>query len=172
MLRYLLSGVQWLLGQGAVYKITGKSGISQARKRLGWEAVKAIHDEVVRPIAEKQTAGAWYRSWRVVSLDGSTLGYCRQRGEPEGLWATTGEPGLQCISAAAFRGVAGEWYACPVCFSVGELRLRRVEVGGGNDAAGATGNAMFGRPWFRWRAAVETGSGRPERSCCGAANEG
>jgi hypothetical protein len=73
VLRYLLSGVQWLLGQETVYKITGKSGISQARKRLGWEAVKAIHDEVVRPIAEKQTAGAWYRSWRVVSLDGSTL---------------------------------------------------------------------------------------------------
>jgi hypothetical protein len=35
--------------------------------------MKAIHDEIVRPIAEPHTAGAWYRKWRIVSLDGSTL---------------------------------------------------------------------------------------------------
>lgn len=73
VLRCLLMGVHWLLGGEQRYKVTGKSGITQARQRLGWEVMKAIHDETVRPIAEPHTAGAWYRKWRIVSLDGSTL---------------------------------------------------------------------------------------------------
>lgn len=73
VLRCLLMGVHWLLGNESVYKVTGKSGITQARQRLGWEVMKAIHDQVVQPIGQKHTPGAWYRDWRVVSLDGSTL---------------------------------------------------------------------------------------------------
>ena len=53
--------------------MTGKSGISQARTRLGVEPVKQLHDQIVCPIATEATKGAWYRGWRVVSLDGSTL---------------------------------------------------------------------------------------------------
>jgi hypothetical protein len=73
VLRCLLEGVRWLFGPQAALKVTGKSGISQARSRLGWEPVKQLHDAVVAPIAVKQTRGAWYRNWRLVSLDGSTL---------------------------------------------------------------------------------------------------
>jgi hypothetical protein len=53
--------------------VAGKSGISQARTRLGWQALRQLHDAVVRPIAGPATRGAWYRQWRLVSLDGSTL---------------------------------------------------------------------------------------------------
>jgi len=35
--------------------VAGKSGISQARTRLGWEAVRRLHDEVVKPIAISST---------------------------------------------------------------------------------------------------------------------
>ena len=73
VLRCLLEGVQWLSGPGAPIKVTGKSGISQARARLGSEAVRRLHDEVVRPIALPATKGAWFKQWRLVSLDGSTL---------------------------------------------------------------------------------------------------
>ena len=59
VLRCLLEGVRWLLGPRVPIKVTGKSGISQARSRLGWEPVKQLHDEVVAPIAVKQTRGAW-----------------------------------------------------------------------------------------------------------------
>src|SRR6516164_3946248 len=69
----LLEGVRWLFGPRVALKVTGKSGISQARSRLGWEPVKQLHDEVVKPIAVKQTRGAWYKHWKLVSLDGSTL---------------------------------------------------------------------------------------------------
>jgi hypothetical protein len=73
VLRCLLEGIQWLLNPTARIKVTGKSGISQARTRLGVEPVKQLHDQIVCPIATEATKGAWYRGWRVVSLDGSTL---------------------------------------------------------------------------------------------------
>jgi thymidylate kinase len=73
VLRCLLEGVQWLLDPSAKVKVAGKSGISQARRRLGVEPVKKLYDTMVAPIAEKRTKGAWYRQWRLVSLDGSTL---------------------------------------------------------------------------------------------------
>jgi len=73
VLRCLLEGVQWLLDPSTKVKVAGKSGISQARSRLGVEPVKKLYDVVVAPIAEKRTKGAWYRQWRLVSLDGSTL---------------------------------------------------------------------------------------------------
>lgn len=73
VLRCLLEGVQWLLNPSIPVKVAGKSGISQARSRLGVEPVQKLYEMVVVPIAEKHTKGAWYRQWRLVSLDGSTL---------------------------------------------------------------------------------------------------
>ena len=73
VLRWLLEGLQWLRGFPAPIKVTGKSGISQARTRLGDEVLRRLHDETVRPIATPSTKGAWFKHWRLVSLDGSTL---------------------------------------------------------------------------------------------------
>jgi len=73
VLRCLLEGLQWLKAPGTRINVAGKSGISQARTRLGSAPVKALHDEVVKPIAVKGTKGAWYRRWLLVSLDGSTM---------------------------------------------------------------------------------------------------
>lgn len=73
VLRCLLEGLHWLMQPGEAMKVAGRSGISQARTRLGWEPVQELHDRVVRPVASKTTKGAWYRRWRLVSLDGSTL---------------------------------------------------------------------------------------------------
>jgi hypothetical protein len=73
VLRCLLEGIQWLRDPSATIKVAGKSGISQARTRLGWEPFRQLHDAVVKPIAVSATKGAWYRAWRLVSLDGSTL---------------------------------------------------------------------------------------------------
>ncbi|MCP5117312.1 MAG: IS4 family transposase [bacterium] len=73
VLRCLLEGISWLTKPGAKVKVTGNSGISQARTRLGASPVRQLHDEVVQPIAVAQTKGAWYGQWRLVSVDGSTL---------------------------------------------------------------------------------------------------
>ena len=77
VLRCLMEGIRWLAGPMTKIKIAGKSGISQARVRLGYAPVKQLHDEVVVPIAVKEggktTRGAWYGDWLLVSMDGSTL---------------------------------------------------------------------------------------------------
>jgi len=89
VLRCLLEGVQWLLGPTLKIKVAGKSGISQARTRLGVEPLRQLHDEVVRPIAVETTKGAWYRNWRLVSLDGSTLDVADEKANDEAF----GRPG-------------------------------------------------------------------------------
>jgi hypothetical protein len=73
VLRCLLEGVQWLRDPSVPVRVAGKSGISQARTRLGWEPLRQLHDDLVKPVAVRRTRGAWYRSWRLASLDGSTL---------------------------------------------------------------------------------------------------
>ena len=73
VLRVLLEGLRAVLGLGIRVEPAGKSGISQARKRLGETPVRRLYEQVVKPIATPQTRGAFYRGWRVVALDGSTL---------------------------------------------------------------------------------------------------
>ena len=89
VLRCLLEGIQWLLEPSAGINVAGNSGISQARTRLGWEPLRQLHDEVVRPVAVAATKGAWYRSWRLVSIDGSTLDVADEKGNSQAF----GRPG-------------------------------------------------------------------------------
>jgi hypothetical protein len=89
VLRCLLEGVQWLLEPSARVRVAGNSGISQARTRLGWEPLRQLHDETVKPIALKATKGAWYHRWRLVSLDGSTLDVADEKDNDEAF----GRPG-------------------------------------------------------------------------------
>lgn len=96
VLRCLLEGVQWLLDPSTMVKVAGKSGISQARTRLGWEPVRRLHDEVVGPIADPATKGAWYGPWRLVSLDGSTFDVADEAAND----AAFGRPGAKRGSSA------------------------------------------------------------------------
>ena len=89
VLRCLLEGIQWLVEPVAGINVAGNSGISQARTRLGWEPVRQLHDEVVRPVAVAATKGAWYRAWRLISVDGSTLDVADENGNNEAF----GRPG-------------------------------------------------------------------------------
>lgn len=83
VLRCLVEGLQWLLEPAARGRVTGHSGISQARTRLGWEPVRQLHDAVVKPIAVGETKGAWYRGLRLISLDGSTLDVADEKANDE-----------------------------------------------------------------------------------------
>ncbi len=60
-------------GGADAVKVAGKSGISQARSRLGEMPLRRLYEQVVQPVATRATKGAWYRTWRLVSLDGSSL---------------------------------------------------------------------------------------------------
>ena len=95
--------MRWLWGADAV-KVAGKSGISQARSRLGELPLRRLYEQVVQPVATRATKGAWYRGWRLVSLDGSSLDV-----------ADTAENGIAFGCPGASRGES----ACPKLRFVG-----------------------------------------------------
>src|SRR3954451_13005288 len=82
VLRCLLEGVRWLWGAEAV-RVAGKSGISQARARLGEAPLRRLYERLGGPggargrqggpAPPRATKGARHREWRLVSLDGSCL---------------------------------------------------------------------------------------------------
>jgi transposase IS4-like protein/DDE family transposase len=96
VLRCLLEGIQWLRDPSVAIRVAGKSGISQARTRLGWEPVQQLHEELVVPVASSRTKGAWYGQWRLVSLDGSTLDVADEKLNEEAF----GRPGASRGSSA------------------------------------------------------------------------
>lgn len=96
VLRCLLEGIQWLRDPSVAIRVAGKSGISQARTRLGWEPVQQLHEELVVPVASNRTKGAWYGQWRLVSLDGSTLDVADEKLNEEAF----GRPGASRGSSA------------------------------------------------------------------------
>jgi hypothetical protein len=74
VLRCLVEGLGWL-GDSSVQRIrrTSRSAISMARTRLGAEPLRRMVETAIMPIADRKTRGAWYRDWRLVSIDGTTL---------------------------------------------------------------------------------------------------
>src|SRR4051812_46863745 len=103
VLRCLLEGLRWLWGAEAV-RVAGKSGISQARSRLGEAPLRRLYERVVRPVATSATKGAWYRAWRLVSLDGSCLDVadtaenCAAFGRPEASRGESAFPQLRFVA--------------------------------------------------------------------------
>lgn len=128
VLRCLLEGLQWLKEPGENVRVTGKSGISQARSRLGWEPIEVLHDEIVKPIANGKTKGAWYREWRLVSLDGSTMDIADTKenreayGRPGASRGKSAYPQLRFVSLVE-NGTHGLFGTRMGPYSVGEITL-------------------------------------------------
>src|SRR5690349_17125614 len=161
VLRCLLEGLRWLWGAGAV-RVAGKSGISQARARLGEAPLRRLYERVVRPVATPATGGAWYREWRLVSLDGSCLDVadtgdnCAAFGRPE---ASRGESAFPQVRFVALveNGTHVLFGARLGSFAEGETTLA-------HDALPALGPGMLclaDRQFFGhalWREAAATGA--------------
>ena len=47
--------------------------LARARARLGPEPLQALFERTAGPLATPATPGAWYRDWRLVVVDGTTL---------------------------------------------------------------------------------------------------
>ena len=138
VLRCLLEGIRWLQGPNGHIKVTGKSGISQARKRVGSEPLQVLHNELVGPIAvrgsKRTTKGAWYRTWRLISLDGSTLDVADTKenelafGCPKASRGQSGFPQIRLVSLVEngthvlFGSRMGGYYT-------GEITLTREVIG-------------------------------------------
>ena len=74
VLRCVLEGLRGLRAASVpTPRVATKGAISRARTRLGWEVLAALYSQVAHPLATSQTRGSWYKRWRLVALDGTTL---------------------------------------------------------------------------------------------------
>ena len=161
VLRCLLEGLQWLLDPSAAVKVAGKSGISQARTRLGWEPLKQLHDAVVSRSRRGATKGAWYRQWRLVSLDGSTLDVADKQENEKAF----GRPGASRGTSAFRRSALYRWWrTAPMCCWQPDERIcdRR-------DHVGQTSCSRFAKECCAWRTGSSSASNSGARPDTGAA---
>jgi hypothetical protein len=162
VLRCLLEGVQWLLDPSTKVRVAGKSGISQARSRLGTEPLKRLYGAVVAPIAEKRTKGAWYRQWRLVSLDGSTLDVAdtgendKAFGRPGSSRGSSAFPKIRFV-ALLENGTHVLWGAHMDRYATDELTLAEKVVPLLGEGMLCMADRFF--PSYKlWRAAAKTGA--------------
>lgn len=73
VLGQLTDGLSWASGWEQSFTMPSKSGIFQARQRLGWEPLAALFAEVARPIGGPTMPGVWLAGRRLVAIDGSCL---------------------------------------------------------------------------------------------------
>lgn len=73
VMRRLVSGLRFLKNWSGEWKVPSTSAISQARARLGAQPLEELFHRVATPMARPGTRGAWYRSRRVMAIDGVVL---------------------------------------------------------------------------------------------------
>ncbi len=71
--RLLAGGLGWARRWQQWWRVPSTPAIVKARARLGAEPLRRLFVEVARPLAAPDTKGAWYRGWRVLAVDGTTL---------------------------------------------------------------------------------------------------
>ncbi|MEU8918852.1 IS4 family transposase [Streptomyces nigrescens] len=71
--RLLTQGLERVRRWEKPWRVPTTAAIGRARRRLGPEPLKALFDRVCGPVADEDTAGAWYRQWRLVAVDGTVF---------------------------------------------------------------------------------------------------
>ncbi|MGW7056896.1 IS4 family transposase [Streptomyces sp. NPDC054888] len=71
--RLLTQGLERVRQWEKPWRVPTTAAIGRARRRLGPEPLKVLFDRVCRPVATPETAGAWYRRWRLVAVDGTVF---------------------------------------------------------------------------------------------------
>lgn len=83
VLRVVCEGLQWLGGGKAGAVRASKSAISQARTRLGPQVMEQLAARVLRPLARPGAPGAWYRQWRLMAIDGTSMDVADEKANAE-----------------------------------------------------------------------------------------
>ncbi|MGH2930933.1 MAG: IS4 family transposase, partial [Solirubrobacteraceae bacterium] len=73
VMRQLVEGLAWGSGWQHSWEVPSKVAIFLARQRLGPEPLVLLFRATARPLAGESTRGAFYREWRLMSLDGTCL---------------------------------------------------------------------------------------------------
>ena len=73
VMRVLVEGLAWADGWASAWNVPTKAALFKARARLGPEPIEALYRQSAVVLATKKTKGAWYRGWRLMSVDGTCL---------------------------------------------------------------------------------------------------
>ncbi len=73
VMRMLVEGLSWSQGWSRPWAVPTKAALFKARARLGPEPLQALFFSVAAPVAAAGTQGAFFRDWRLMAVDGTTL---------------------------------------------------------------------------------------------------
>jgi hypothetical protein len=73
VMRNLIEGLDWSAGWRGEWRVPSRVAIAKARARLGAEPVRALYEEVARPLATPKSRGAFLGDLRLMAIDGTTL---------------------------------------------------------------------------------------------------
>jgi Insertion element 4 transposase N-terminal/Transposase DDE domain len=71
--RLLTEGLEQARQWRGSWQVPTTGAVSRARARLGPEPMEALFAQACRPLAGRGAPGSFYRRWRLVALDGTTL---------------------------------------------------------------------------------------------------
>ncbi|WP_121174976.1 IS4 family transposase [Streptomyces sp. 1114.5] len=71
--RLLVQGLERDGRWARAWRVPTTAAIGRARLRLGPEPLRVLFTRVCRPVAVRETQGAWYRRWRLVAVDGTVF---------------------------------------------------------------------------------------------------
>jgi len=161
--RLLAGGLGWARRWQQWFGVPSTPAIAKARARLGAEPLRRLFAEVARPLATPATRGAWYRNWRVCSIDGACLDVpdtaanaaafgrpATHRGEqaafPQVRLVGVAECGTHALLGAAMGPLAR-----------GETTLAREVLGVLGEGMVVLADRQFAAAWL-WRQAAATGA--------------
>ena len=140
----------------------GQVGHFASAHPAGRGAIEKLYATVVGPIAEKRTRGAWYRQWRLVSLDGSTFDVAdtaeneKVYGRPGASRGSSAYPKIRFVSLLE-NGTHVLWAACMDKYQTDEITLASRVVPALRKGMLCLADRFF--PGYDlWRKAAQTGA--------------
>lgn len=103
----LVVGQSWSSGTTEAWAVPTKAALSKARARLGPEPLEHLFRQVAKPLAGRDEPGAFYRSWRLMSIDSAdidvpdTAANAETFGRPDGDGATPPLPQVRLVGLSA-----------------------------------------------------------------------
>lgn len=93
--RIVLDGYDNIYGKKGAESVTD-SAIHQARKKLGFEPLKIMFEKTCKPLAAHGTKGSFFKSWRLVAIDGCYINLADSKANEEAFGRPTNKGKSNC----------------------------------------------------------------------------